>query len=146
MVLVTTCRVTFAFCSRAVSAILNSIPVPQFFPVLVHALMYILTKFQLYTVLFGVRPLFFKKTTGLLFEFDSKLYKQIPGPAIRTKFVPPDACIFMDYIKTEFLKTQDVWPWFWKSFIDDIFIWPESEESLEKFLEYVNIFNLNPRN
>ena len=47
-----------------------------------------------------------------LFEFDSKFYKQISETAIGTKFAPPYACIFMDHIETEFLKTQDIKPWF----------------------------------
>ena len=77
-----------------------------------------------------------------LLEFDSKFYKQISGKAIGTKFAPPYACIFMYHIETEFLKTQDIKPWFWKRFIDDIFfIWTESEESLEKFLEDLNKFH-----
>ena len=42
-----------------------------------------------------------------LFEFDSKFYKQISGTAIGTKFAPPYACIFIDHIEPEFLKTQD---------------------------------------
>ena len=37
-----------------------------------------------------------------LFEFGSKFYQQISSTAIRTKFLPPHACIFMEYIKTEF--------------------------------------------
>ena len=79
-----------------------------------------------------------------LFEFDSKFYKQISGTAIGTKFAPPYACIFMDHIEMEFLKTQDIKPCFWKRFIDDIFfIWTESEESLEKFLEDLNKFHPN---
>ena len=40
-----------------------------------------------------------------LFEFDSKFYKQISGAAIGAKFASPYACIFMDHIETEFLKT-----------------------------------------
>ena len=40
-----------------------------------------------------------------LFEFNSKFYKQISGTAIGTKFAPPYACIFIDYIETEFLKS-----------------------------------------
>ena len=56
-----------------------------------------------------------------LFEFDSKLCKQISGTAIVTKLDPPYVCTFMDHIETEFLKTQDVKPWFWTRFIDDIF-------------------------
>ena len=71
-----------------------------------------------------------------LFEFDSKFCKQISGTAIGTMFAPPYASIFMDHIETDFLQTQDIKPWFWKIFIDDIFfIWTESEENLEKFLE-----------
>ena len=79
-----------------------------------------------------------------LFEFDSKFYKQISGTAIGTKFAPPYACIFMDHIGTEFLKTQDIKPWFWKRFSDEIFsIWTESEENLEKFLEDLHKFHPN---
>ena len=79
-----------------------------------------------------------------LFEFDSKFYKQISGTAIGTKFAPPYACIFMDHIETEFLKTQDIKRWFWKRFSDDIFsIWTESEENLEKFLEDLHKFHPN---
>ena len=61
-----------------------------------------------------------------LFEFNSKFYKQISGTAIGTKFAPPYACIFMDYIETEFLKSQKIKTWPWKRFIDDIFfIWAD---------------------
>ena len=49
-----------------------------------------------------------------LFEFDCKFSKQISGSAIGTKFAPPYASIFRDYIKTEFLKTQPIKPWLWK--------------------------------
>ena len=57
-----------------------------------------------------------------LFEFDSRFYKQISVTAIGMKFAPPYACIFMDHIETECLKTQDIKPWFWKRFIYDIFL------------------------
>ena len=68
-----------------------------------------------------------------LFEFDCKFYQQISGTAIGTKFVLPYACIFMDFIETEFLKTQAIKPWLWKRFIDDIFfIWTDSEENFPK--------------
>ena len=78
------------------------------------------------------------------FEVDSKFYKQISGTAIGTKFAPPYACIFIDHIETEFLKTQDIKIWFWKRFIDGIFfIWTESEESLEKLLEILNKLHPN---
>ena len=57
-----------------------------------------------------------------LFEFDSKIYKKMSGTAIGTKFAPQYACIFMDHIETEFVKTQDIKPWFWQRFIADIFL------------------------
>ena len=70
-----------------------------------------------------------------LFEFDCKFYQQISGTAIGTKFAPPCACIFVDHVEMEFLKTQAIKPWLWKRFIDDIyFIRTDSEENLNKFL------------
>ena len=66
------------------------------------------------------------------------------GTAIGTKSAPPYACIFMDYVETEFLKTQAIKSWLWKRFIDDIFfIWTDSEENLNKFLKDLNEFHPN---
>ena len=76
------------------------------------------------------------------FEFNSKVFQQISGTAIGTKFAAPYACICMDYIETEFLKTQSIKPWVWKRFIDDVFfIWTDSEENLEKILKKLNGFH-----
>ena len=78
-----------------------------------------------------------------LFEFDCTFYQQISATAIGTKFAPPYACSFMDYVETEFLKTQAIKPWLWKRLIDDIFfIWIDSEENL-KFLKDLNEFYPN---
>ena len=50
----------------------------------------------------------------------------------------------MDHIEIEFLKTEDIKPWFLKRFIDDIFfIWRESEESLEKLFQDLNYLHPN---
>ena len=79
-------------------------------------------------------------------KFNSKIYKEISGTAIGTKFAPPYACILMDYIETEFLKSQEIKPWLWKRFIDDIFfIRTDTEENLDKFLEDLNKFHPNLR-
>ena len=67
--------------------------------------------------------------TNNLFEFDSKFYKEISGGAVRTKFAPPYACIFIGHIETEFLKAQDVKHWFWKRLIDDIFFYMDRKWS-----------------
>ena len=39
------------------------------------------------------------------FKFNGKVKQQISGTAIRTKFTPPCACIFMDEVETSFLET-----------------------------------------
>ena len=66
-----------------------------------------------------------------LIEFNSKSHKQISGTAIGTKFAPPYACIFMDFIETVFLKFQEIKPWLWKRFIDDIFfIWTKIQRKI----------------
>ena len=50
----------------------------------------------------------------------------------------------MDFIETEFLKTQSIKLWVWKRFIDDIFfIWTDSEKNLEKCLKELNRFHPN---
>ena len=67
-----------------------------------------------------------------LFEFDSKFYKQKSGTAIGTKFAFPYVCIFLDHIETEFLKKQDIKPWFWKRFIDDIFLYGQKMKIARK--------------
>ena len=67
-----------------------------------------------------------------MFEFNSKFYQKISGTAIGTNFAPPYASIFMDYIETEFLKSQGIRHWLWKRFVDGIFvIWTDTEESLD---------------
>ena len=56
------------------------------------------------------------------FEFDSKIKQQISGPAKETKFAAPYAYIFMGKFETDFLTTQNLRPWVWIRYIDDIFL------------------------
>ena len=52
----------------------------------------------------------------------------------------------MNYIETEFLKSQEIKPWLCKRFIDDIFfIWTDTEENFDKFLEDIKKFHPNLR-
>ena len=78
------------------------------------------------------------------FEFDSKVKKRISETAIGTKFAPPYACIFMDKVEREFLEAEDIKPWVWLRYIDDIFfIWTKGENKLESFLQRLNTFHPN---
>ena len=78
------------------------------------------------------------------FQFSDKVYQQISGTAIGTKFAPPYACIFMDQVKSKFLQTQKFQPLVWFRYIDDIFfIWTHGEKSLKKFMMEFNNFNPN---
>ena len=45
-------------------------------------------------------------------------------------------------LKFKMLKSPEIKPWVWKRFIDDIFfIWTDTEENLDKFLEDLNKFH-----
>ena len=71
------------------------------------------------------------------FELTLKSRNKISGTAIRTKFAPPYACIFMDKAEREFLEAEDTKSWVWLRYIDDIFfIWTEGENKLESFLRF----------
>ena len=78
------------------------------------------------------------------FQFSDKVYQQISGTAIGTKFAPPYACIFMDQVESKFLQTQKFQPLVWFRYIDDIFfIWAHGENSLKNFMMEFNNFNPN---
>ena len=78
------------------------------------------------------------------FEFNGKVKRQKSGTAIGTKFVCLYACIFMDAVATEFLTSQNLQPFLWFRYIDDIFfIWTHGEEKLVQFLIKLNNFHPN---
>ena len=77
------------------------------------------------------------------FQFSEKVYQEISGTAISTKFAPPYACIVMDQVESKFLQTQKVQPLLWLRYIDDIFFfWTHGEKRLKTFMEFNN-FNPN---
>ena len=70
------------------------------------------------------------------FEFNGEVKRQKSGTAIRTKFAPPYACIFMDEVETAFFKSQELQPFLWLRYIDDIFfIWIHGKQELDSFLD-----------
>ena len=58
---------------------------------------------------------------NIFFKFNREFKRQKSGTAIGTKFAPPYACIFMGEVETEFLKSQELQPFLWFRYIDDIF-------------------------
>ena len=80
------------------------------------------------------------------FEFNGEVKWQKSGTAIGTKFAPPYACIFIDEVETEFLKSQELQPILWLRCIYDIFfIWAHGTQELNFFLNELNKFHPNLR-
>ena len=78
------------------------------------------------------------------FEFNEKVWKQISGTPIGAKFASAYACIFIDEMETSFLKIQQLQPFIWLRYIDDIFfIWTHGEEQLNLFLKDYSEFHPN---
>ena len=64
------------------------------------------------------------------FEFNGKVKRQKSGTAIGTKFAPPYACIFMDEVETEFLKSQKLQPFLWLRYIAEMDSWVREAHSV----------------
>ena len=80
--------------------------------------------------------------TNNYFEFGQKVFHQISGTAIDTKFASPYTCIFMDKFETNFLKTQKLQPFVWSRYKDDVFfIWTHGKEELQNFMKEINCFS-----
>ena len=80
------------------------------------------------------------------FEFNNQVKQQVSGTAIGTKFAPPYACIYMDKTETDFLESQELQPFVWLRYIDDIFfVWTHVENELKNFMENFNQFLPNLR-
>ena len=66
------------------------------------------------------------------------------GTTTGTNFAPTYACIFMDEVETEFLKSQELQPFLWLRYIRDIFlIWTHGTQDLDSFLNVLNKFHPN---
>ena len=80
----------------------------------------------------------------MFFEFNSEIKQQISDTVIGTKFSSPYACIYMDKTKIDFLRIEELQPFVWLRYIDDIFfIWTHREAQLIMFMGGLNDFFLN---
>ena len=78
------------------------------------------------------------------FKFNGEVKREKSRTALGTKFAPPYACIFMDEVDTEYLKSQELQPFIWLRYVDDIFFtWTHGEEKLTQFLNELNKFYSN---
>ena len=78
------------------------------------------------------------------FEFNGSIKQQLSETAIGTKFSPLYACIFIDKLETNFLKTQTLKPLVWFRYIDDdFFLWTYGEENIKRFLDNLNNYDPN---
>ena len=77
-----------------------------------------------------------------IFQFDEKLFKQVRGTAIGTKFAPPYAILFLANLEEKILGEMDLKPRIWWRYIDDIFfIWEHGEEELKEFIKKLNEYH-----
>jgi len=73
------------------------------------------------------------------FEFNEEHYLQIGGTAMGTRLAPSYANLFMADFETKFVYTYHHQPFWWKRYIDDIFmLWTHGEDELTKFISHLN--------
>ena len=59
-----------------------------------------------------------------------------------TRMAPSYANCFMDVLETNFLDTQQLKPFTWWHFIDDIFmVWTHGEPTLHSFIQKLNTYH-----
>ena len=85
------------------------------------------------------------KVTGFVltnnyFEFGQKVFHQISGTAIGTKFAPRYVNIFLDKFEIDLLKTQKLLSLLWCRYTNYVcFRWTNGKEELESFMKELNI-------
>ena len=75
-------------------------------------------------------------------QIESAHLRQKLGTAIRTKFAPAFANLFMADLEKKSLDGCVDKPLVWLRYIDDVFfIWTHGQRELDSFLEYINRFH-----
>ena len=76
------------------------------------------------------------------FEIGDKVYHQLLGTAIGTKFAPTYANLFMTGLEKKIFGNTNFKPLLWLQYLDDIFcIWTEGFDRLQEFYQYLNSFH-----
>ena len=74
------------------------------------------------------------KNNDFAFHLNVKNVKhQLYRTAIRIRFAPLSACMYMDYTENQFLKNEPTHPWIWFRYTDIFFIWKASDKELTTF-------------
>ena len=74
-----------------------------------------------------------------VFERNMRYFKQLQGTAIGTKFAPPYATLFMDYLEDKILNSfAEKLLVCWRYNDDSFLIWQNREEKLKEFLKILN--------
>ena len=76
-----------------------------------------------------------------LFEFNGEVKRQKFGTAIGPKFAPPYACIFMDEVETEFLKSQELQTFLWLCLLTYFLCGLMEKRSLFSLRTFIPIWN-----
>ena len=84
------------------------------------------------------------------FVFNSNVKHQISGTVIGTKFAPPYACIHRDYMENQFLKNEQIQPWIWFRYIENILerlknFHPNLKFTHERSREEISFFDVTVR-
>ena len=76
-----------------------------------------------------------------VFKIGEKIYHQLLGTAIVTKFAPTYANLFMAGLDKKIFENTNFKPLSWPRYLDDIFcICTERLERLQEFYQYLNSF------
>jgi hypothetical protein len=74
-----------------------------------------------------------------LIEFDGKLYIQMTGTSMGSKFAPSFSSIYMHWFESTHLLNAPIQPIIWRRFINDIFaVFICTDEELQQFYEWLN--------
>ena len=89
------------------------------------------------------RPLLRYVLFNNIFTFDGEIFRQICGLAMGTKLAPALATLVSAKMEEEFLAHQNIKPFIWKWYMDDILlVSPSGRKELEQFLSDIN--NVDP--